>query len=42
MMRGPSSLIEPSQEVRFLDDVDRLTDFLAEGDDFAVIAEQRQ
>lgn len=37
---GPSYHIEPSEEVRFSDDVDRLTDFLAEGDDFAVIAEQ--
>ena len=37
---GPSSVIEPTQEVRFSDDFDSLTDFLVEGDDFAVIAEQ--
>lgn len=28
------------QETRFSDDIDTLTDFLAEGDDFAVIAEE--
>ena len=36
---GPSLVIDPTQEVHFSDDFDSLTDFLVEGDDFAVIAE---